>query len=64
MPKKEIKHLGLRIAPELHQKLAYISNYEGRSLNGQVYYLIQRCIREFEQEHGPITPVDLNNAES
>ncbi|MFR1050831.1 MAG: hypothetical protein ACOX67_01775 [Oscillospiraceae bacterium] len=62
MPKKEIKHLGLRIAPELHEKLAYISDYEGRSLNGQVYYLIQKCIREFEREHGPITPGDLTDA--
>ena len=63
MPKKEIKHLGLRIAPELHEKLAYISDYEGRSLNGQVYYLIQKCIREFEREHGPITQGDLTDAD-
>lgn len=63
MLKKEVKHLGLRIAPELHQKLAYISNYEGRSLNGQVYYLIQQCIRAFEREHGPITPADLRDAQ-
>ena len=24
------------------------------SLNGQVHYLIQQCIRAFEKEHGPI----------
>lgn len=61
MAKKEIKHLGLRIDSALHQKLAYIARYEGRSLNGQVFYLIQKCIREFEQAQGPITPEDLKD---
>lgn len=51
---KEVKHLGLRISPQVHQKLQYIAAYEGRTLNGQVYYLIRKCIREFEKEHGPI----------
>lgn len=51
---KEVKHLGLRISPQVHQKLQYIAAYEGRTLNGQVYYLIRKCVREFEKEHGPI----------
>ena len=29
------KHLGLRIDNELHYKLHYISNYYGRSANGE-----------------------------
>ncbi len=48
------KHLGLRVEPELHRKLAYISEYEGRSMNGQIIYLVNRCIRKFEREIGEI----------
>ena len=57
--RKEVKNIGLRVSPEVHQKLRYIAEYEGRTLNGQVYYLMQTCIREFEKEHGPIRPEDL-----
>lgn len=48
------KHLGLRIDPDIHYKLHYISKYEGRSANGQVLYLIRKCIDEFEKKHGKI----------
>ncbi len=54
-PKKEKdKHLGLRIDSELHYKLHYISQYDGRSANGEVIYLIRQRIEQFEQEHGKI----------
>ena len=59
MQGKEVKHIGLRVSPETHQKLRYIATYEGRSFNGQTHYLIQKCIREFEKEHGPIPPGEL-----
>lgn len=59
MPTKRTKNIGLRVIPEVHDKMAYIARYEGRTLNGQVYYLMQACIREFENEHGPIGPEDL-----
>lgn len=48
------KHLGLRIDAQTHAKLHYISRYEGRSGNGQVLFLIRRCITEFEELHGEI----------
>lgn len=51
---KEIKHIGLRVSPEVHEKLLYIARYEGRTINGQAHYLILQCIRAFEKEHGPI----------
>ena len=38
------KHLGLRIDSELHYKLHYISQYDGRSANGEVIYLIRKYI--------------------
>lgn len=56
---KRDKHLGITINSEVHQKLVYISQYEGRSMSGQILYLIQQCIRTFEEEHGPISPEDL-----
>lgn len=54
MRNKTNKHLGLEIDPVLHYKLHYIARYEGRSANGQVLYLIRKCIREFEAADGEI----------
>lgn len=54
MRNKNNKHLGIEIDPELHFKLHYISKYEGRSANGQILYLIRKCIREFEENEGEI----------
>ena len=54
LKKEKDKHLGLRIDSELHYKLHYISQYEGRSANGEVIYLIRKAIEEFEKEHGKI----------
>ena len=39
---------------ELHDKLHYLSRYEGRSANGEVLYLIRQVIERFEAEHGTI----------
>lgn len=49
MRNKNNKHLGIEVDPELHRKLHYIAKYEGRSANGQILWLIRRCIREFEE---------------
>lgn len=54
MRNKNNKHLGIEVDTELHYKLHYISKYEGRSANGQILYLIRKCIKEFEQENGLI----------
>ena len=51
---KNIIHLSIRMNSELHDKIKYISYYEGRSMSGQITYLLQQCVRQFEQEHGPI----------
>ena len=51
-------HLSIRMDGELHDKLQYIAEYEGRSMSRQVLYLITTCIREFEKEHGPISLED------
>ncbi len=55
LPKKQKdKHLGLRIDNELHYKLHYIAQYEGRSANGEVIYLIRKAIEEYEKAHEKI----------
>ncbi len=43
------KHLGLRIDADTHKKLKELSEYEGRSINGQVLYLIRQAIRDYEK---------------
>ena len=57
---KRDKHLGIRMDSQLHKKLVYIAEYEGRSLNWQVIHLIQECVRAFEREHGPIPDEELS----
>ena len=37
-----------------------IADYEGRSANGQILYLLRKCIREFEAAEGEIAvPEDV-----
>jgi hypothetical protein len=59
--KNREKHLGIRIDNEIHYKLFYIAEYEGRSGSAQILYLIRKCIADFEKEHGRI---DLHGEEN
>ena len=61
MRNKENKHLGIEIDPTLHRKIKYISEYEGRSINGQILYLIRQCIKNYEAENGEIPEGAENN---
>ena len=54
MRNKKNKHLGIEVDPELHYKLHYLADYEGRSANGEILYLIRQAIREFEKKEGSI----------
>lgn len=54
MRNKNNKHISIGIEPELHYKLFYVSGYEGRSANGMIMHLIQRCVQQFEEENGEI----------
>ena len=49
-----IKSVSIRIEEEMLDKLAYIADYEGRSVNSQVLVLIRSGIAAFEREHGEI----------
>lgn len=52
-------HFSIRIDEGLHNKVRYVASYDGRSMSGQILYLIQKCVRDYEKEHGPISGEDL-----
>ena len=56
MPTNKIQ-TGIRFEPELLYKIAYIAKQNKRSLNAQLEYLAQNCVKEFEKENGVI-PAD------
>ncbi|MBP3435136.1 MAG: Arc family DNA-binding protein [Clostridia bacterium] len=49
-----IKSVSIRIEEEMLNKIAYIADYEGRSVNSQVLVLIRQNIKTFEDANGPI----------
>ena len=46
------KHLGLRI--ETHKKLKSLAEFDGRSINGEVLYVIRQAIAQHEHKHGTL----------
>lgn len=50
----DIKSVSIRIPSKLLKELHYVADYEGRSANSQILYLIRRCVRDFKEEHGEI----------
>lgn len=58
-----VKSVSIRMEKEMLDKLGYVADYEGRSLNSQVLVLIRNSIQEFETKHGKIQSTidpDLN----
>ena len=49
-----IKSVSIRIEEEMLEKLGYVADYEGRSVNSHVLVLIRESIKKFEDEHGTI----------
>ena len=45
------KHLGLRIDEETDEKLKDMAEFDGRSINGEVLYLIRQAIIRYEKEN-------------
>ena len=48
---------GIRFEPERLYKIAYVAKCNKRSLNAQLEYLAQICVKEYESENGEI-PLD------
>ena len=49
-----IKSVSIRIEEEMLNKIGYVADYEGRSVNSHVLVLIRENIKKFEGEHGSI----------
>ena len=49
-----VKSVSIRIEEEMLNKLAYVADYEGRSINSQVLVLIRQNIKAFEEANGVI----------
>ncbi|MGX8700555.1 Arc family DNA-binding protein [Caproiciproducens sp.] len=49
-----IKSLSIRIEEDMLDQLHVVADYEGRSANSQIIYLIRKCIEEYEQKLGKI----------
>ncbi len=45
---------GIRFEPELLYKISVVARENKRSLNAQLEYLAQNCVKEFETLNGPI----------
>ena len=49
-----IKSVSIRIEEEMLEKIGFIADYEGRSVNSHILVLIRENIKKFEEEHGKI----------
>lgn len=49
-----IKSVSIRIEEEMLEKIGYIADYEGRSVNSHILVLIRENIKAFETENGEI----------
>ena len=52
--KKRPKHISIRVDEEIKQKLWYICQQEGRSINSKLNLLIRTQVQKFEKEYGKI----------
>ena len=50
---------GVRFEPELLYKITQVAKANKRSLNAQIEYLAQECVKQYETENGSI-PIDEN----
>ena len=55
--KNDLVRFTFRTTQELLDKLAYVSNYEGRTKNKELEQLVIHRIASFERKYGPI-PLD------
>lgn len=58
-----VKSVSIRIEEEMLQKIAYVADYEGRSVNSHILVLVRDNIRAFEAAHGSIGE-ELSSAEN
>lgn len=49
-----IKSVSIRIEEEMLEKLGFVADYEGRSVNSHILVLIREIIKKFEEQNGEI----------
>lgn len=49
-----IKSVSIRIEEEMLEKIGFVADYEGRSVNSHILVLVRENIKAFEAEHGKI----------
>ena len=49
-----VKNFSIRIEKDMLEKIGYVSDYHGRSINSHILVLIRSDIKDFEAEHGVI----------
>ena len=49
-----VKSVSIRIEQEMLDKIGFVADYEGRSVNSHVLVLIRENIEAFEKAHGRI----------
>lgn len=49
-----VKSVSIRFEEEMLQKLSFVADYEGRSLNSHILVLVRENITRFEEQHGAI----------
>ena len=49
-----LKSVSIRIEEEMLEKISYVAEYEGRSVNSHVLVLIRDSIKGFEERYGVI----------
>ncbi len=49
-----IKSVSIRIEQEMLDKIGFVADYEGRSVNSHILVLIRESIKRFEEENGKI----------
>ena len=52
--KKDYPRYTLRVSKEMLFKLAFVSDFYGRSKNREIEYMIKKHIEEFEKKYGEI----------
>ena len=58
-----VKSVSIRIEEEMLEKIGFVADYEGRSVNSHILVLIRESIRTFEASHGDIGQ-ELSSAEN
>ncbi len=54
---------GIRFSADLLYKITFIAKQNKRSLNAQLEYLVESCIKQYESENGtiPFSDEEINN---